>query len=51
MNADPNYSAAYVIIETDVADGHSGHSFVFTTRRGNGVAVAAIAALEPGSRR
>lgn len=45
MNPDPDYSAAYVRIETDAADGLSGHGFVFTTGRGNDVQVAAIEAL------
>lgn len=47
MNADPDYSAAYVIVETDAEDELAGHGFVFTIGRGNEVAVAAIAALEP----
>ncbi|MEJ1154211.1 L-fuconate dehydratase [Microbacterium marmarense] len=45
MNPDPDYSAAYVVIETDAADGLEGHSFVFTIGRGNDVEVAAINAL------
>jgi L-fuconate dehydratase len=45
MNPDPDYSAAYVTIRTDAADGHSGHAFVFTIGRGNDVQVAAIEAL------
>lgn len=47
MNPDPDYSAAYVIIRTDAADGLEGHSFVFTIGRGNDVQVAAIDALRP----
>nr|WP_279672195.1 L-fuconate dehydratase [Flexivirga meconopsidis] len=47
MNPDPDYSAAYVIIETDAPDGLTGHGFVFTIGRGNEVAVAAIDALRP----
>nr|WP_246241996.1 enolase C-terminal domain-like protein [Flexivirga aerilata] len=47
MNPDPDYSAAYVIVETDAPDGLSGHGFVFTIGRGNEVAVAAIDALRP----
>lgn len=46
MNPDPDYSAAYVRIVTDAADGISGHGFVFTIGRGNDVQVAAIATLE-----
>lgn len=35
MNPDPDYSAAYLSIET--SDGDSGHGFVFTIGRGNDV--------------
>jgi L-fuconate dehydratase len=45
MNPDPDYSAAYVQIRTDAADGLVGHGFVFTIGRGNDVQVAAIEAL------
>ena len=45
MNPDPDYSAAYVQIHTDAADGLVGHGFVFTIGRGNDVQVAAIEAL------
>jgi L-fuconate dehydratase len=45
MNADPDYSAAYVTIRTDAADGLEGHAFVFTIGRGNDVQVAAIETL------
>jgi len=47
MNTDPDYSAAYLEIFTDAADGASGHGFVFTIGRGNDIQVAAIRALEP----
>src|SRR3954469_5878833 len=47
MNPDPDYSAAYVVVGTDAADGLEGHGFVFTIGRGNDVRVAAIRALEP----
>lgn len=47
MNPDPDYSAAYVRVETDADDGLAGHGFVFTIGRGNDVQCAAIAALEP----
>jgi L-fuconate dehydratase len=47
MNADPDYSAAYLKINTDSTDGFSGHGFVFTIGRGNDIQVAAIRALEP----
>ncbi|WP_460071656.1 enolase C-terminal domain-like protein [Streptomyces sp. YKOK-I1] len=45
MNPDPDYSAAYVVLRTDAADGHEGHGFTFTIGRGNEVQVAAIDAL------
>jgi L-fuconate dehydratase len=44
MNPDPDYSAAYVLLQTDVP-GLSGHAFVFTIGRGNDVQTAALAAL------
>ncbi|MCM6761200.1 fuconate dehydratase [Rathayibacter sp. ZW T2_19] len=47
MNADPDYSAAYVVIRTDAQDGLEGHGFAFTIGRGNEVETAAIAALAP----
>ncbi|MBS1882054.1 MAG: fuconate dehydratase [Actinobacteria bacterium] len=47
MNPDPDYSAAYVIVRTDEANGPSGHGFAFTIGRGNDVQVAAIDALAP----
>ncbi len=45
MNTDPDYSAAYVIVETDSGDGLQGHGFVFTIGRGNDVVTAALQAL------
>jgi L-fuconate dehydratase len=45
MNPDPDYSAAYLILRTDAADGLAGHGFTFTIGRGNDVQVAAIEAL------
>jgi L-fuconate dehydratase len=45
MNPDPDYSAAYLTIGTDAADGLAGHAFVFTIGRGNDVQVAALDAL------
>jgi L-fuconate dehydratase len=45
MNPDPDYSAAYVVLRTDAADGHEGHGFAFTIGRGNDVQVAALDAL------
>jgi L-fuconate dehydratase len=47
MNPDPDYSAAYVILRTDAADGLEGHGFTFTIGRGTEVVVAAVHALEP----
>jgi L-fuconate dehydratase len=44
MNPDPDYSAAYVVLETDLP-GLEGHGLTFTIGRGNEVCVAAIAAL------
>lgn len=45
MNPDPDYSAAYLAIRTDAADGLEGHAFVFTIGRGNDVQVAALETL------
>jgi L-fuconate dehydratase len=47
MTPDPDYSAAYVVINTDADDGLVGHGFVFTVGEGNDVEVAAIRALIP----
>ena len=47
MNRDPDYSAAYVILRTDAADGLEGHGLTFTTGRGTEVVVAGVHALEP----
>lgn len=47
MNPDPDYSAAYVVVETDAPDALEGHGFAFTIGRGNDVEVAAITALAP----
>ena len=44
MNPDPDYSAAYVVLKTDIP-GLCGHGFVFTIGRGNDVQTAALAAL------
>lgn len=41
MNQDPDYSAAYLILETD-DQGLSGHSLVFTIGRGNDLECSAI---------
>lgn len=45
MNTHPNYSAAYVVLETDSA--LEGHGLTFTIGRGNELCVAAIEALKP----
>jgi L-fuconate dehydratase len=47
MNTDPDYSAAYVTLETDHPDGLAGHGLTFTIGRGTEVCVAAIEALTP----
>ena len=45
MNPDPDYSAAYVILETDQPD-LVGHGLTFTIGRGNEICCAAIRAME-----
>ena len=45
MNPDPDYSAAYVVLETDT-DGLEGHGLTFTIGRGNDICVAAIEAMQ-----
>jgi L-fuconate dehydratase len=47
MNVDPDYSAAYVALETDDPSGLTGHGLTFTIGRGTEVCVAAIDALLP----
>jgi L-fuconate dehydratase len=46
MNPDPDYSAAYCILETDTP-GLAGHGLTFTIGRGNDICCAAIEALAP----
>ena len=46
MNLDPDYSAAYVILQTDT-DGLEGHGMTFTIGRGNELCTQAIEALAP----
>ncbi|HJW42315.1 MAG TPA: enolase C-terminal domain-like protein [Rhizomicrobium sp.] len=46
MNPDPDYSAAYCIVETS-ADGPTGHGLTFTLGRGTDLCVRAIEALVP----
>jgi L-fuconate dehydratase len=43
MNPDPDYSAAYVILETD--SDYQGHGLTFTIGRGNEICVQAIRAI------
>lgn len=43
MNPDPEYSTAYIILETDGA--HEGHGLTFTLGRGNEICIAAIQSL------
>src|SRR5688572_8469588 len=45
MNADPDYSAAYVILRTNSAAGHEGHGLTFTIGRGNDVCCSVIEML------
>lgn len=45
MNPDPDYSAAYLQIETDSDDALTGTGFVFTIGRGNDIEANAINAL------
>ena len=47
MHRDPNYAAAYVVLETEGAGGIEGHGLTFTIGRGNEVVVAAVRALAP----
>jgi L-fuconate dehydratase len=45
MNPDPDYSAAYVVVETDHPAGLSGHGLTFTIGRGTELCVTAIELL------
>src|SRR5882762_4867142 len=45
VNTDPDYSATYVVLETD-NPGLRGHGLTFTNGRGNEVTVAAVHALK-----
>uniref|UniRef100_A0A2K6V410 L-fuconate dehydratase n=1 Tax=Saimiri boliviensis boliviensis TaxID=39432 RepID=A0A2K6V410_SAIBB len=45
MHADPDYSAAYVVIETDAEDGLKGYGITFTLGKGTEVVVCAVNAL------
>lgn len=44
MNPDPDYSAAYVVLQTD-GEGLEGHGLTFTIGRGNEICCAAIEAM------
>lgn len=46
VNVDPDYSATYVILETDHPDGLKGYGLTFTNGRGNEVCFAAVEALK-----
>lgn len=46
VNVDPDYSATYVILETDDARGLRGYGLTFTNGRGNEICVAAVHALK-----
>jgi len=41
--SNPDYSATYVVLETDDAKGLRGYGLTFTNGRGNEVCVAAVA--------
>ena len=47
MNRDPDYSAAYVCLETDDPDVPVGHGLAFTIGRGTEIVCAAVRALAP----
>jgi L-fuconate dehydratase len=46
VNVDPDYSATYVVLQTDSSRGLQGHGLTFTNGRGNEVCVAAVHALK-----
>ncbi|XP_069813821.1 mitochondrial enolase superfamily member 1 isoform X1 [Dendropsophus ebraccatus] len=45
MHTDPDYSAAYVVIETDAADAVKGYGLTFTLGKGTEIVVCAVNAL------
>jgi L-fuconate dehydratase len=47
MNAAPDYSATYVVLETDSPQALTGHGLTFTIGRGNEICVTAVQALSP----
>src|SRR6185436_4721362 len=46
VNVDPDYSATYVVLETDDPRGLHGYGLTFTNGRGNEICVAAVQALQ-----
>src|SRR5436190_16273249 len=46
MNPDPDYSATYVVLQTDSPGGLQGFGLTFTNGRGNEICVAAVSALK-----
>src|ERR1041385_3287717 len=46
VNVDPDYSATYVVLETDDTAGLRGYGLTFTNGRGNEICVAAVQALK-----
>src|SRR4030095_5295582 len=46
VNVDPDYSATYVVLQTDSPRRLEGHGLTFTNGRGNEVTVAAVHALK-----
>src|ERR1700741_682899 len=47
MDVAPDYSATYVVLETNAPDGLAGHGLTFTIGRGNEICVAAVRSLAP----
>jgi len=46
VNVDPDYSATYVVLETDDPGGLRGYGLTFTNGRGNEICLAAVNALK-----
>lgn len=46
VNVDPDYSATYIVLETDDPGGLRGYGLTFTNGRGNEICVAAVHALK-----
>jgi L-fuconate dehydratase len=47
MNPAPDYSATYVVLQTNSPEGLTGHGLTFTIGRGNEISVAAVKSLAP----